>query len=250
MRSLHRTILIATISIMVPTISLAAKSTPTPTPTPIYTPQVTQISKTDAERFARLKEKGTKEISRRTEILTKQHERIEKMVFLRENDRKALDEQIKAEHKSLADILVLMQDQGATLAQMRGYIVAINAQYRTFSVVAPKVSIMIGLDHLGAALEDYDTISKELKERSEALKASGKLTTTTQTQLAAMQQKLDDTHTRYKTIHDSVLPVRATDFAAIKGTLQTQRDALRASYEAMKKILEEARTVRQALDKA
>ena len=238
------------LGLVLPAVGRAAKSTPTPTPTPTpkATPQVPQVSKDDAERLARLKVKAANEITRRTEILVKLNDRVGKMVFLRDNDRKVLKEQIAAEQKSLADLLVKIQAANLTLAQMRSYVVVLNTEYRQFSVVGPKVALMIGVDHLGFALEKFDAIEKELVDKSDELKRAKKLKSTTETKIADLKNKIDDARVKYEVIYKAVLPIQPTDFAAIKGQLQSQRDTLKASYESLVKALATARSIKVDLE--
>lgn len=226
----------------------AAKPTPTPVPTPTPTPQVNQSSRDDVARLSQLKDKVSAEIIRRQGILTQQTDRVTKMVFLRDNDKDVLKEQIAGEQKILADVQVKIQDQQLTLTQMRSYVVQVNNEYRSFMIVTPKVAIMVGADHLGSSLNQFDGIAQDLRQKADDLKKNNKLKLTDDTKMSDLKNKLDDTHAKYNELYTSVLPIQPNDFGALDGALQSERGTLNASYDNLKKLLDSAETLRTNLD--
>lgn len=228
----------------------AAKSTPTPTPvpTPPPTPQVSQSSRDDVARLSQLKDKVSAEIVRRQGILTQQTDRVNKMIFLRDNDKDVLNEQIAGEQKILADVQVKIQDQQLTLVQMRNYVVQMNNEYRSFMIVTTKVAIMIGTDHLGASLKQFDDIAQDLRQKADDLKKDNKLQLTDDTKMSDLKNNLDDTHAKYNELYTNVLPIQPGDFGALDGALQSERGTLSASYDNLKKLLDSAETLRTNLD--
>jgi hypothetical protein len=235
MYKMHITFIISTLFFIT---SINAVSAQTPTVTDIPQTQVTETAaptdtqrqkgkKADlnadvrnVQRIPKLKDKATKEITRRVERLTKLLNRLLEMKRLSDTQKAALTKDISDTINNLKQQQdVINADTDITL--LRQHVREIRDNYRIYALYMPKMHILVGADVI-------TQLSTKLSEIAQKRGVSDQ----------GVQSHLTTAQTKAQEATNAVLGLSPSGYPANKPTLQQARLLLKEARDELKKARE------------
>ena len=195
----------------------------------------------EAKTVARLKDRASAEIARRTEALQRLSTRIQDFKNISSSDKAALAGNIESQLQELATLKTTI-DADTSTTTLRTDVESITKSYRTYALVIPQATVMAAIDRVNTLAAQMSQISDKLGARLAQATTTTPRLSAAQTALADLRAKVADAQTQAKNALAAVSGLQPDN--GDKTVMQSNITALkgaRSMIQAAHKDLETAR---------